>query len=138
MMWSKGFAADETKVALARAAELAGKTDDFSERFIAREAQIRAATTEGELRSARELALINLREAEAAGRLWEAAVANNVLGLITYWRGDFVEARAHCERALDVGDDSPDPNDLERFGDVRAYASSQPCGNWATSNAHAN
>ena len=35
MMWSKGFAAEETKAALARAADLAAKSDDFSERFAA-------------------------------------------------------------------------------------------------------
>src|ERR1700722_17119014 len=35
MMWSKGFAAEETKTAFARAAELAARTDDFSERFAA-------------------------------------------------------------------------------------------------------
>jgi hypothetical protein len=32
-MYSKGFAAEETKAAFARAAELAAKTDDFSQRF---------------------------------------------------------------------------------------------------------
>ena len=35
VMWSKGFAAEETKAAFARAAELAAKSDDFSERFAA-------------------------------------------------------------------------------------------------------
>jgi predicted ATPase len=124
MMWSKGYAAKETKAAFARAAELAAKSDGFSERFTAREAQFWIAATEGELRSARELALIILREAEAAGRVWEARAANSMFGLVAYWRGDFAEARTCCERALDVGDASPDPNDLERFGDGRAYASS--------------
>jgi hypothetical protein len=124
MMWAKGFSAEDTRAAFSRAAELAAKSDDFSARFTAREAQFRAASTEGELRFARELALINLREAEAAGRIWEARAANSGLGLVAYWRGDFAEARTRCERALDVGDASPDPNDLERFGDGRTYASS--------------
>ena len=35
VMWSKGFAAEETKAAFARATELAAKSDDFSERFAA-------------------------------------------------------------------------------------------------------
>jgi predicted ATPase len=124
VMWSKGYAAEETKAAFARAAELAAKSDDFSERFSAREAQFRTASTEGELRSARDLALIILREAEAAGRVWEASGAKSMLGLVAYWRGDFPEARTRCERALDVGDASPGPNDFERFGDGRTYASS--------------
>ena len=33
MMWSKGYAAEETKAAFARAAELAGRSGDLSERF---------------------------------------------------------------------------------------------------------
>ena len=56
MMWSKGFAAEETKAAFARAAELAETTNDFSERFAALHGQWAAAITGGELRSARELA----------------------------------------------------------------------------------
>ena len=123
-MWAKGFSAEDTRAAFSRAAELAAKSDDFSARFTAREAQFRAASTEGELRFARELALINLREAEAAGRLWEASVVNNQLGLVAYWQGDFIEARTRCERALDAADASPGPNDSERFGDRGTYASS--------------
>ena len=74
MMWSKGFAAEETKAAFARAAELAGRTDDFSERFAALSGQWAAAVTGGELRSARELAQTLLREAEDAGRVTEAGI----------------------------------------------------------------
>ena len=110
MMWSKGYAAGETKAALARAAELAERTDDFSRRFTALAGQFAAACTKGELRSARQLALTLLREAEDAGRVTEAGMANWMLGLIAYWHGDFVEARARCERALDARDRNPDPN----------------------------
>ena len=123
MMWSKGFAAEETKAALARAAELAGRTDDFSERFAALNGQYAAASTAGELRSARGLALTILREAEDAGRVTEACIANHGLGLIAYWHGDFVEARTRCERALDARDPNPDPKIQERFGDGSTLAS---------------
>ena len=101
MMWSKGFAAEETKAAFARAAELAGRTDDFSERSTALQGQFAAAITAGELRSARELALTLLREAEDAGEAIEAGNASGCLGLIAYFYGDFLEARTQCERALD-------------------------------------
>jgi tetratricopeptide (TPR) repeat protein len=47
-----------------------------------------------------------------------------MLGLVAFWRGDFAEARTRCERALDVGNASPDPSDFERLGDGRTYASS--------------
>ena len=35
MMMARGFAAEETKAAFARAAALSAKTDDFAERFVA-------------------------------------------------------------------------------------------------------
>ena len=50
MMWSKGFAAEETKTAFARAAELAARTDDFSERFAACHGQWTLEIVRGELR----------------------------------------------------------------------------------------
>ena len=125
MMWSKGFAAEETKVAFARAAELAGRTDDFSERFIALLRQYSAAATGGELCSARELALTLLREAEGARRVTEAGIANRCLGLIAYWHGDFIEARTHFERALDARDPNPDPKMSEQFGDSSTWAAAQ-------------
>ena len=97
----KGFAAEETKAALAREAELAADAGNFSARFTAFLGQFRVACTAGELRSARELALTLLREAEETGELEEAAtVANNVLGLTAYWQADFVEARPAVRRRL--------------------------------------
>ena len=101
MMYSKGFAADETKAAFARAAELAANSDDFSERFAAFHGQWTLALARGELKSARELASTFLREAEAAGRMVEAGVARRGLALMSYFAGDFAEARIHCERALE-------------------------------------
>jgi hypothetical protein len=74
-MWSKGFAAEETKVAFARAAELAAKSGDFSERFAAAHGQWTMAHVRGELTSARELTSTFLREAEEARRVTEAGVA---------------------------------------------------------------
>ena len=124
MMWGKGYAAGETKAALAREAELAGRTHDLSARFTALQGQFRAACTEGELHSAREMASAFLREAEEAGRVWEAGAANAMLGLIAYWHGDFVEARTRCERALAAREASPDPKVSGRFGHGSTYASS--------------
>ena len=61
-MWSKGYAAEETKAAFARAAELAGRSGDLSERLTALHGQWAAVLVAGELFSARELALALLRE----------------------------------------------------------------------------
>ena len=113
---TRGFAAEETRAAFARATELAGRTGNFSERFNTLGGQLGAASTAGELRSAQELALTLLREAEDAGRVMEAGWANSMLGLIAYWQGDFVEARVRCERVLEARDSNPDPEVTELFG----------------------
>ena len=110
MMWSKGYAAEETKVAFTHAAELAGRTGDFSGRLTALHGQWAAALVGGELSSARNLACALLREMESAGRAWEAGIANRMIGVTAYFHGDFVEARTHCERALEAPDTKPDPN----------------------------
>jgi hypothetical protein len=119
MMWSKGFSAEETKATFARAAELAGKSDDFSERFAASHGQWTSALIQGELQSARELASAFLREAEAAGRLVEAGVAHRGLALMCYYAGDFANAQAHCERVLDACSPERDQEARERFGEDR-------------------
>ena len=117
LMWSKGFAAEETKAAFERAAELAAKSDDFSERFAAAHGQWTMAHVRGELRSARELMSAFLREAEEAGRVTEAGVARRGLALISYLHGDFVEARTHCERALAISDPEHEEEARERYGE---------------------
>ena len=48
MMWSKGFAAEETKAAFARAAELAANTDSFAARFATAHSQWASAMVGGE------------------------------------------------------------------------------------------
>ena len=116
-MWSKGFAADETKAAFARATELAARSDDFSERFAALHGQWTSALVRGELRSARELASTFLREAEEEERVMEAGVAHRGLALICYCLGEFVEARNHCQRALDTCDPERDQEARERSGE---------------------
>ena len=100
VMWSKGFAAEETKAAFARAAELAAKSDDFSERFAAAHGQWTLAQERGELRKARELASNFLREAESEGRVMEVGVAHRSLALMSFLAGGFLDARIHCEQAL--------------------------------------
>ena len=116
MMWSKGFAAEETKAALARAANLAAKSDDFSERFAAAFGQWTTALLRSELQSAREQASAFLREAEAAGRVTEAGVARRGLAVICYYLGDLAEARTHCERALDSCHPHHEDEARERYG----------------------
>jgi Protein of unknown function (DUF3489) len=89
MMYSKGFAAEETNAAFARAAELATKSDDFSQRFAAARGQWTVALVRGGLNSAQEMASAFLQEAENERRLVEAGVVRRGLALISYLVGDF-------------------------------------------------
>ena len=117
MMWSKGFAAEETKTAFARAVELAARADGFSERFAACHGQWTLEIVRGELRSARELASTCLQEAEDAGRVVETGVAHRGLALIGYFSGDFLDAQTHCERALEACTPGHEEKARERFGE---------------------
>ena len=118
MMWAKGFAAEETRAAFSRATELTAKTDNFTDRFAAAHFQWTLAFLRGELRSARELELSFLKEAEDTGRVVEAGVARRGLALACYQAGDFLEARTHCERALEACDAECDRETQERFHDA--------------------
>ena len=92
-MWAKGFAADETKDAFARAGELATR-DRWPEApldaYFARWAH---SFFRGELGSAWEAAESFLREAERAARPTEAAAGHRLLGLTRLFQGDFAQAR---------------------------------------------
>jgi tetratricopeptide (TPR) repeat protein len=72
----------------------------------------------GELQSARQLTSAFLKEAETAGRAVEAGVARRGLAGAYYLAGDFLEARAHCERALETCDPERERETQERFHDA--------------------
>jgi class 3 adenylate cyclase/tetratricopeptide (TPR) repeat protein len=117
VMYAKGFVADETKAAFARATRLAANAGDLSERFAAAHGLWTFALVHGELKSARQMASAFLREAEDAGRLVEAGVARRALAMISFNLGEFTEARTHCERALAVCDPERDREARERFSE---------------------
>jgi predicted ATPase len=118
MMWAKGFSAEEARAAFSRATELAARTDNFADRFAAAHFQWTFAFVRGELRPARELELSFLKEAEETGRMVEAGVACRGLALACYQAGDFLEARTHCERALEICDHECDRQTQDRFHDA--------------------
>jgi tetratricopeptide (TPR) repeat protein len=117
ILYSRGFATKETQAVFARAAGLATKSGDFSERFAAAHGLWTTAWVRCELRAARDQASAFLREAENLRRLMEAGVARRGLALINYCLGNFLEAHTHCERALDLCDPQRDQEARERFGD---------------------
>jgi class 3 adenylate cyclase/predicted ATPase len=125
VMWSKGYAAEETKAAFARVEELAIEIDNAEAPLDAYYARWVHNLWRGALGSARETAESFLREAERAARPAEAAAAHRILGLALLWQGDFEEACAHFEQTLRFYDAERDRDAKYRVGgDARAAATS--------------
>jgi hypothetical protein len=93
VMWSRGFAAGETKAALDRAREIASAAQDPVERVAAHYGRWAWSLIRAEYRSAREVAEAFLSEAETEGQTTEAGVAHRVLGVACIFQGELVGAR---------------------------------------------
>jgi len=124
-MWAKGFAAEETKAAFARAGELATETGNEEAPLDAYFARWGHNLWRGDLGSARETAESFLREAERDARPTEAAAAHRCLGTTLLLQGDFAQARAHLEQTLRIYDPEQDREAKFRLGvDARVAATS--------------
>jgi class 3 adenylate cyclase/tetratricopeptide (TPR) repeat protein len=102
MAWSKGFAAEETKAAIAQTERLAAQSDDVAERLKTHYARWVALNMGGELVSAHEAAEGFLRDAKLAGDAPAAASAGRALGQTCLFQGRFAEARKHLRDALRI------------------------------------
>jgi len=123
LLWSKGFAADETKAAFTRAKELAAGITDADERFPTYYGLWVGSLLRGELVLARETAETFLSDAKAEGRTTEAAVASRNLGQTCLYQGEVAQARAHYEEALRIYAPEHDRDSKFRFAhDHRAAA----------------
>ena len=100
VMWSKGFAAEETEAAFARASDLSSQTQSSAERSMVYYARWIRSFVRSEMNSARMIAESFLREAEAEGRTGEAALARRAVGSTCLFQGELALARSHTERAL--------------------------------------
>jgi class 3 adenylate cyclase/tetratricopeptide (TPR) repeat protein len=100
LIWSKGFAAGETKAAFERAREIAAPTVVDAERYRSYHAQWGASFMGGDLDTARKTVESFLLQAEADGRAMETAVALRSLGLTCLCQGELGLARSYLERAL--------------------------------------
>jgi predicted ATPase len=116
MMWSKGYAAEETQAAFARAGELTAGIENPAERFVAYFAQWAGSAARGEFTMARETAETLRREAESEGRTTERVVGLRILGLTCLLQGDLIEGRAHLDEALRTYDPDRDRDAKFRFG----------------------
>jgi predicted ATPase len=125
VMWSKGYVAEETKAAFARAGELATEVGDAEASLQAEYVRWAHDLWRGELGLARKTAESFLREAERAARPTEAASAHRLLGSTLLYQGDFAGARGHCEQSLRIYDPGRDRQARFRFGsDSRVLATS--------------
>jgi tetratricopeptide (TPR) repeat protein len=100
LMWSKGYAADETRAAFTRATELAAKSDDPSEAYVAYFGRWARHFMRGEFQKAGEIAESFLHEAETAKRISAIGAARNYLGLTRIFAGNLSEARTNLEHAF--------------------------------------
>jgi tetratricopeptide (TPR) repeat protein len=116
MMFSRGFAAEESKTAFARAQHLAAGVGDASERFDAYYGLFVGSLVRGELGLARETAESFLHDAENAGRMTEAAAARRNVGHVRLFQGDFIDARTNLAEALRTYDPERDRDAKFRFG----------------------
>src|SRR6516225_2343868 len=113
-MWSRGFGDEESKAAFIRARELAAATDNPTERFTIYYGLWYGNLVRGELRLAREVAEIFLREAERGAWTTEYGFGRRLLGNTCLWQGDFIEAQANLVEALSIYD--PERDREARFG----------------------
>jgi predicted ATPase len=114
--WSRGFAADETKAAFARARDLSAGTENLDERFTSLYGQWITSLTSGEIGHAQEIAETFLHEAQKAARVPETVAALRYLGLTHLSQGHFVEARSRLEQVLMIYDPNRDRHATFRFG----------------------
>jgi predicted ATPase len=123
MMYSRGFAAEESKTAFVGARALAAGVGDASERFDAYYGLFIGSMMRGELTLAQETAESFLRDAENDGRMTEAAVARRNAGMARLYQGDFLDAEANLVEALRTYDPERDRDAKFRFGvDTAAVA----------------
>ena len=116
LLWSRGFAATETRAAFTRARELAAGAGNAAELFPTYYGLWISSITRGQIRLGRETAEIFLHEAKAAGRMTETAVACRILGMTCFWQGHFLEERTHLEEALKIYEPERDRDANLRFG----------------------
>jgi predicted ATPase len=116
MMLSRGFGAEETRIAFRQAQELAANLESAAERFDTYYGLWVSNLLRGDLALARETAETFLREGNSEGRLTEAGVANRNLGMTCLFQGKFEDARKFLEEALRIYDPERDRDARFRFG----------------------
>ena len=115
LVWSKGFAAEETRAAFERTGDIATRAELPAERFPALYGQYLWSLQHGDISSAQQIAEGFLQEAEAQGRAAETGVGHRLVGLSSTFLGELVKARSHLEAALNTYDRERDSEVREKF-----------------------
>ena len=113
---ARGYGAQETTAAFARARELVAQAEDAADRFSAYYGLWVGPFTRGELVPMREVVEALLRDCESQPKSPEAGIAHRLAGTTNWYAGDFEEARVHLERALAIFDPQRDRDLAYRFG----------------------
>ena len=113
---ARGYGAQETTEAFAKAREAASGDNDAPGRLAADYGLWVGGYVRGELTSMRAHAAVFLRDVEAMPDLGEAGVAHRVLGTTHCFAGEYAEARDHLERALALFQPGRDDDLAFRFG----------------------
>jgi hypothetical protein len=101
VLWSKGFAAEETRSAFERTGDLATRAELPAERFPALFGEYLWSLLHGDIRSARQVVERFLEEAKAQRLPTETGVAHRLLGLACTNCGHLAEARKQLELAIE-------------------------------------
>jgi len=115
LIWATGYHA-ETSAAFARARELASREEDVSERFSAYFGLWVGHFVRGEPSPMREMAELFLREATARPDCPEALVAHRIAGTTCWYFGDFAGAHDHCQKTVELYDQTRHGDFVNRFG----------------------
>ena len=113
---ARGYGAQETTAAFARARELVAQAEDAADRFSAYYGLWVGPFTRGELVPMREVVQALLRDCESQPKSPEAGIAHRLAGTTNWYAGDFEEARVHLEHALAIFDPQRDRDLAYRFG----------------------
>ncbi len=100
MAWSRGFTAEETKVALARTEQLAALSKNVADRMQSHYARWVQLCISANLASSQETSEIFLREALLAKEPPSIAAAKRALGLTCFYQGRFTAARNNLTDAI--------------------------------------
>ena len=116
LMAARGYTSPETRVALESAREGWTGVEGVSERLSVYYGLWIVSHVRGELGAARELADAFFHDHKKSPDPGAASVANRLLGATKWFAGEFVEARAHLEKAVSIFDPERGTDLIVRFG----------------------